>query len=433
MELINKISIVGKNILSNQGINTAFYILPLTNFNVISEEGRESSISLLSTMFSTLALQRPGVCFTIERCNKKIEKLSVYNNLLDTIRLYDKDFDMPPEFTNRIFSTNQEYALLGVNIPNRRQIDVDEDAVGKTFKELLKRTKNWVLQIDDDSLDNEELIKEEENIFNLLRTYCVRASKELVFYHYVSKLFPGYSISYDSGAFFEDENLNRVLGYLNQTIKDEYGHFVMHNEGITFFGDEEDMQQDVYGCILKVSSLPVVVDVANNGIHHKGLQVNVRTLPIDKAKLKVKRKRGAAGGELTEAFDAAEKLESVVSRENVKELKETITVANRAMDDIENGLVPCEFNASILVLGKDKQDLKRNVQATINELKNRNIVAVKSLNQAEDFIYGYLKLNPTNYNQFASIDYILSFQLTHGSMVGDYDADHSVPAIGSDI
>ena len=42
MELINKISIVGKNILSNQGINTAFYILPLTNFNVISEEGRES-------------------------------------------------------------------------------------------------------------------------------------------------------------------------------------------------------------------------------------------------------------------------------------------------------------------------------------------------------------------------------------------------------
>jgi hypothetical protein len=207
----------------------------------------------------------------------------------------------------------------------------------------------------------------------------------------------------------------------------------MHNEGITFFGDEEDMQQDVYGCILKVSSLPVVVDVANNGIHHKGLQVNVRTLPIDKAKLKVKRKRGAAGGELTEAFDAAEKLESVVSRENVKELKETITVANRAMDDIENGLVPCEFNASILVLGKDKQDLKRNVQATINELKNRNIVAVKSLNQAEDFIYGYLKLNPTNYNQFASIDYILSFQLTHGSMVGDYDADHSVPAIGSDI
>ena len=104
-------------------------------------------------------------------------------------------------------------------------------------------------------------------------------------------------------VFLEDENLNRVLGYLNQTIKDEYGHFVMHNEGITFFGDEEDMQQDVYGCILKVSSLPVVVDVANNGIHHKGLQVNVRTLPIDKAKLKVKRKEEQMG-ELTEAFDA---------------------------------------------------------------------------------------------------------------------------------
>ena len=94
----------------------------------------------------------------------------------------------------------------------------------------------------------------------------------------------------------------------------------------------------------------------------------------------------------------------------------------------------CTFNCSILVTGTTLQELKENVLLIQHDLKNKDVLAAKSLNQAKDFIDYYLKLRPRKFEHFSSLAYCLAFRLNAGSVVGDLDnSKFFVPAIGVDI
>ena len=69
----NDIRIIGDNILYNNGIITAFYILPLVNYSTASQSGISSSITKLVNMIANLNTTNPELTFTLERIEKKLK------------------------------------------------------------------------------------------------------------------------------------------------------------------------------------------------------------------------------------------------------------------------------------------------------------------------------------------------------------------------
>ena len=84
----HNIKIIGDNVLFNNGIITAFYIIPLTNYSTASAGGVLGSIESLTNMITNLTTNNPTLTFTIERIEKVIQAKDVVSNLYNTI-FYD--------------------------------------------------------------------------------------------------------------------------------------------------------------------------------------------------------------------------------------------------------------------------------------------------------------------------------------------------------
>ena len=274
-------------------------------------------------------------------------------------------------------------------------------------------------------LDEEKILQYEKNIYNTLRVRCLRATKELVFYNYISKLYPNYSISYDEMSYINEENFSNILGSVTQVVEDNFGYFIMHNTGVDFFDLEP---QDSYGCILSIKNFPATIHSESFSMDYPGMQVNIKTLDKDQAKLRLKRQRA------TEKWNLEEALKAGAEMEQLEETASAIDIATNAIAEIEaNGTVMCEFNADILITSFDRDDLKRKIQLVHNDLKDRDILAAKSLTQGMDFLNHYVKLISKKYTHMSALQYPLSFQLNSGSLVGNSDSQFFVPTIGEDL
>ena len=422
----SKIHIIGDNILYCNGIITAYYILPLTNYTITSDNGILYSIKNINDLLTNLARNKQEIKFSLQRISKIITKKDIIKNLIDTIKIYEPAYDMPPEFIKNIGNGVQDYCLLGVIIEHKDlNGNVEDLTIGKTAKSMINNLANRLFNISGNILDEDKIIQSENNIFNILRTRCARASKELVFYNYISKLYPCYNISYDKLSFIKDNSFSSILGSVTQTIEDNFGYFIMHNEGVDIF----DLPvQDTYGCILTIKAFPKVIDSANFAMDYPGMQVNIKTIEKEKAITQLRRSRAADSYELDTAGDADANIEDILN------LTESINIANRGINDIQdNDPQMCEFTANILVTGLDLEDLRNNTQDIISDLKDRDVLPAKSLSQALDFFNGYVKLDATNYEHFTSLQFPLSFQLNRGALVGDADGKYYVPSIGNDI
>ena len=422
----SKIRIIGDNILFCNGIITAYYVLPLNNYTITSSQGVLYSVQGITNLLSGLASQRQEVKFSIQRFSKIVRKKDIISNLADTIKLYSPMYKMPQEFTKNLGNSSQDYCLLGVGIDERDlNKNVEDATLTETAKELFSTLANNLLNIGGNELDDEKILQSEKNIYSVLRTKCNRASKELIFYNYISKLYPCYNISYDRLSFINENNFSNILGSVTQTIEDNFGYFIMHNEGVEIF---DLPAQDTYGCILLIKAFPKVIDSTNFSMDYPGMQVNIKAIPKDKALIQLKRTRSADKYELEQALDAGAEIETVEAT------SESINIATLAINDLEEGNVQmCEFNATILVTGLDLPDLRQNIQYIVSDLKDRDIVPAKSLTQTMDFLQGYVKLNPKDYEHFTNIQFPLSFQLNRGALVGDADGKYYVPPIGEDL
>ena len=419
----NKISIIGDNILSINGNVNAYYILPLANYSITSETGSLYAINKITNLLTNLCQQRPEITFTIQRFSKKIKPTDVISNLYETIKVYSPDYEMPEEFTENLSSNVQDFCLLGVGISETKVNGVEDQSIVETFKQLFSDAANKLLGTGG-SFDERKILDVEKNIYSVIRTGCVRASKELVFYNYVSKLYPCYELSYDKVSFINDTTFSSIMGTVAQTMEDKFGYFIMHNEGVDLFDCDP---QVTYGCILNISQFPLNINSADFPMDYTNMQVNIKAVTKEKAAITLKRTRSADKYELDEALKAGAEIEQLEAT------SENIDIATNAIAEVEAGVQMCEFGAKILVTGITLEELRQNLTYVISNLKDRGILPQKSLTQSMDYINGYVKLTDVKYPHFTALQFPLSFQLNSGALVGNSDSKFFVPTIGEDL
>lgn len=419
----NNISIIGDNILFNNGVITAFYIIPLTNYSTASPPGIHNSVEDLTNMITNLTTNNPNLTFTIERIEKVIKAKDVLNNLIETINIYRPDYEMPTEFTRNVKDDVQTYCMLGIDIQQSTVTDVEDLTLMDTVKAVTKQMANSFAGLGNMKADPEQLLKIEENIYRTINYKCLRASKELVFYNFVSKVFPCYEISYDKLSYINEKSFESIMGAVTQTIADNFGWFEMHNEGVDIFGLEP---QTTYGCMLDVKAFPPQISTTNFPMDYPNVVTTINCIKKEDAILKLKRTRASDRYERDQAIEAGAELEQVEATQT------NIDIATYAIEGIEQGDILCNFNTSMLVFGSTKEELKQRVMSIITSCKDRNILVSKSLTQALDFLNNYINKKPKKYDHMTNLMFPLSFQQNAGATVGDIDNIWS-PSIGEDL
>ena len=423
----NNVKIIGENVLFNNGIITAYYILPLTNYSTASAHGVEGTIDGITGLITNLTTNNPELLFTIERIEKKVKIKDVLNNLYDTIRLYRPEYTMPIEFTKNLKDDVQAYCLLGIDIQQSTLSEVEDLTIKDTIKALFKQAANTFAGLGNMKCDPETILKIEENIYRTINYKCVRASKDLVFYNFVSKVFPTYDISYDKLSYINENTYEDIMCSVVQTVTDNFGWFEMHNEGIDIFGYP---QQDTYGCMLDIKAFPQYIDNVNFPIDFPNVVTTIQCLKKEKANIDIKRIRAADRYEIEQSIEAGADIEQVEA------VQENINIATRALQDIDNGEIICQFNTSILITTRTRDELKQAIMQVITTCKDRNILVSKSLTQALDFLDNYINKKPKKYEHMANIRFPLSFQQNAGATVGDtYNGEGDIwsPSIGEDL
>ena len=420
----NDIHIIGDNILYNNGIITAYYIVPLVNYSTASEGGIMSSIYNLSSIITNLYSNNAELTFTIERIEKKLKVRDVLNNLVDRIKIYREDFEMPIEFTKNIKDDIQEYCILGIDIQQSNLVEVEDLTIIDTAKALFKQGMNKLVGLGNMKMDPESILEQEKSIYRTIKDKVVRADKDFVFYNFVSKVYPCYILSYDKLSYINENSYEDIMCSVAQTVTDNFGWFEMHNEGVEIFGLDS---QTTYGCMLDVKAFPTMIDSSNFPMPYPNTVTTIQCINKDKAKIDIKRIRASKTYEFEKGVEADADIETLERTQN------SVNIATQALSEIEDGQIICQFNTSILVYGESREDLKQNIMRVVTSCKDRDILVAKSLTQALDFLDNYINKKPKKYQHMSNIMFPLSFQQNHGAAVGDDGSDPWSPAIGEDI
>lgn len=423
----NNISIIGDNVLYNNGIITAFYLLPLTNYSTASAGGIEGTVDDLNNLITNLTTTNPDLCFTIERIEKVIRKKDVLRNLIDTVKIYREEYDMPIQFTKNIKDDVQEYCILGIDIQQSNLTDVEDLTIKDTIKAMFKQFANAFAGLGNMKCDPEVILKMEDNIFKTINSRCVRCSKDLVFYNFVSKVYPCYEISYDKLSYINENSYEDIMCSVAQSVSDNFGWFEMHNEGIEVFGLPSET---TYGCMLQVHQFPPYIDNVNFPMDYPNVTTTVQCLKKDKANIDIKRIRGADRYELDQGIETGAPIEQL------SPVEQNIRIATRALQDLDSGEVMCQFNTTILVYANTREELKQRTMTVITSCKNRTILVSKSLTQGLAFLDNYINKKPKKYMHMANVRFPLSFQQNYGATVGDTFTkvdDIWSPSIGVDM
>jgi len=426
----NNLKIIGDNVLYNNGIITAFYCVRLDNYSTASGTTMDEAVQRLVSMISNLTLKTPEVQFTIERIEKVTEACNVRKNLIDTVRMYKPDYDLPADFSKNVKKDIQDYCLLGIDIQQSSLVDVEDYNILETAKELAKRAANTFAGLGNMKIDPEKILKLEENIYQSIRSNCVRASQELVFYNYVSKVYPGFEISYDNNGWIKDTSFEDIIGSVTQTVSDNFGWFELHNEGVDLF-DWDPMP--TYGCMLDVKAFPPYIrSDFYDLVAMPNVVTTVKCMKKEDATIKLKRTRASDRYEVDQAVEANAEIEQIEATEH------NIQVATHAIEGLDNGEIMCQFNTSILVIAETREELKSAISDVVTTCRDNNILVSKSLNQALDFLDVYVNKKPKKFEHMAFLGFPLSFKQNRGVSVGDDSPTINgqlnwSPAIGEDL
>ena len=425
---INDIRIIGDNILYINGYALAYYILPLVNYSTISTIGIEHNIEDLSNLITNLVGVVPDVTFSIERIQRTVDEDNVRQNLIDSIKLFRTDYDMPEVFSSRITQGTQNFCLLAVTIKASEVTEIADKTFWETMKEVFQSNINKFLVKTND--DPRQLLSVEESVFGAIKDKCARATKELIFYNFASKLFPRYVIHYDEMQYKEENAFSNIMNVLSQTVIDGFDHFKLTNEGLSIFGIGD--YEDTYGCMLDVQSLPDKIPMAGFPLNFPDDNIHtvltIHCLKKNEALLKLKRTRSSDRYERDQAIEAG------AEDEQIQKAVENIAIATYAIEELEEGDILCQFNVSFLVTGDTLSEVRNDVASLTSICKDKNIIVVKSITQALDFMDKYVyKKEMKKYQHMSSIVFPLCFQLNSGALVGDTpdkDGINGSPHIG---
>ena len=353
----NLIKIIGSNILYNNGIITAYYIVPLAN-NAI--DTNRSPIQHLRKIISTLYNYNPNLLFTIEKIKKPITRKNIFSNNIDTIHVYRPSYSLPTEFINKLANTTQEYCILGINMQQSSVIGKNSVSMLDAAKSLFKSAINVLGGTGNLNMDPEKILSAEEALYKIIDDMVVRADQDFVFYNYISKVYPSYDINFDKLTYINEKKYEDIMASINQSITDNFGYFEMKNDGIDFFGL---VPRTTYGCMLSLRAFPKKIDNIEFSLTNSDVITTIKC----------------------------------VKKEDY----------HTQVDD--NDII-CQFNINMIVYADSLEDLKLYTSSIIEDYKTIEILASKSLAQSMDFLNLYINRKPKDFDHTNRLDFPLTFQ-----------------------
>ena len=414
----NKISIF-KNVLINNGIATAYYVLYPYNYEVMDLKSSENHINKIYNNISNLYSSFGELRISIFKLINIVSKQTIIDNIVNTIKMYKKDYnDLPNEFKKYIKDISRDFSILAVNIELKNSIDLESQSIVSVMKEMFDTFVKTNFSTNIVEIDEDAIASQNQRIKNILNRCAVPANEKLVMNIYLNSVFPSYNLVYN------DFSLNHsvpILNAIKQEIIPHFGWFEMSNSGIEILGGEP---QTTYGSILTILEFPEAIQSENFNIALPGLCVNMHLLPKDKAILKFKRMRA-------DIDEEQEEVESVNAKDS--DIDDQAQGVQLALDQLRAGRIVTEVDAKILVLANSKEELDLKKKHIISVLSDINIVCSISQNQSKTFVDSFIKHRPQEFYHLMDLQYALSFQLDSGVLMGDQDSNFSSLPIGNGI
>lgn len=411
----NRLSIF-KNILINNNIITAYYVLFPFNYSIMDMNSAGRHIDQLYNSISNLYSSLGEIKMSMFKLKNIVSREETISSIIKTVRMYDDDYnDMPIEYKRFIKNITRDFSILAIQIDVKNSFDIEKEDFKSIIKGIIDNFITENFSMNNVKINQEAVLSQNLRIRNILQRYAVPADSKLVMNIYINSLFPSYNLVYNN--YLVDKS-TPILGGVQQEIIPHLGWFEMSNSGIISFGG---IPRTTYGSIITILEFPEQIMTENFNINMPGLHVNMHLLPKDKAMLKLKRMRADVKQELEEADEA---------NATDTDIDENVELAQRAIDDLRRGRIATELDANILVIANSLEELERKKKHVISVLSDISVVCSIHPDQGKAFVDSFIKNNPKDYYHLLDLQFALSFQIDDGVLVGDQDSRFASPVIG---
>jgi len=411
----NKISIY-KNILINNGVANAYYVLFPFNYNLMDSESTGHHIENLYNTINNIYTSVGDLKISLFKLKNIISREDTIDRLVSTIKLYNHDYDhFPEKYASYIKNATRDFSILAIQIETKNAIDIENQNIMEIIKQYFdvfvkENFSTKINNIDPTILDNQN-----KRFKNVLARYAIPANERLVMNIYINSIFPSYNLIYND---YMVKHSNSILAGVKQEIIPHLGYFELSNSGIVAFGGTP---KTTYGSVLTILEFPDSINSENFNIMVDGMHINMHLIPKDKAILKFKQMRA----------EINEELEESVELDNPDSDTGTYSgMAQHVITDLRHGRIITEVDANILVLADTKEELDEKKKYIISLFSDINVVCTIASDQAKSFVDSFVKNNPNEYYHIMDLQYALSFQIDEGVLVGDQDSNFASPVIG---
>lgn len=411
----NKIALF-KNILINNDVITAYYIVTPYNYDVMSINSADKHVEKLYNAIDALYKSYGEIKLSMFKLNNIISKQETIDQIIETVRIYKKDYsDFPDEYKQFIKNITRDYTILAVNIDVKNTIDIENQNLKDIIKNSIDSFVETNFSLKQTRVNKEAISKQNIKIKNILQRFAIPASEKLVMNIFVNSIFPSYNLIYNGYLL---DHKAEILNNIKQEIIPKVGWFEMTNSGIEDFGATP---RTTYGSILTILEFPEAINSGDFNIYLRGLKVCMNLIPKEKALVKFKRMRAEILEEQEDSGDAGDRDSDI----NIQ-----ADLVQAAIDDLRAGRVSTELDANILVLADSKEELDKKKKNITAVLKDAHIVCSIAQDQGKTFVDSFIKNKPSSYYHLMDLQYALSFQIDQGVSIGDYDSKFAAPVIG---
>lgn len=415
-ETVNKVTLYN-NCIVYHGQKTLYYLVNLYNYNLYTEQSTGTQLDALTNLILNIENSLSELKFSIFRFQDVVSGDEYINLFLKTVRMWQPDFQLTPEFESNVTSLSKDYCFLAINIDEKKNIDFNQTSI----KDIINEYKNNFIDIfaatEQQQIDTKKIDDLNTTILNMGRNLIRPCPEEILFSYYLSRVFPSYDLVFDSNSYQQNK---AVISWLKQDFIDHFNYFEMTNSGVELF---QAPQQITYGSVIDIIEFPDEIPSEQWPLIHNGMVINNKTLTKNQAKLKFKRKRA----DLEYEEDTAAQADSQDVFYDLADCKDIVELGIAA---VSMGKKIVESDIHILVLANDLDELNRQRAALISELKDRNVTATFAPNQATSYIDSFIKLRPKVYPFTFDLRYPLSFRLNQGNAICDVDSEFTTPVFG---
>lgn len=415
----SKVGIIGENILINGNKATAYYIMPLYNYRVMSELAINSHISTLQSAFLSLESAYSNVTCSIYKTSVISTSKQKVERLIRTCQGWDRFYDVPEIFRKNIKDESNQFAILAVDIDRSNVADVESMSPTDIVKHYYSQAVASFANMNNIAVYSNHILEVEESIKKILSRYVTRVSREMLLNIYLRNVFPSYDINIDSHI---AKNDIAICTAIHQDFIPHFGYFEMSNAGVEILGTK---RVTTYGSLINILEFPDQINSDNMNLDIRGMRTIFQVLKKNQAKLQLKRARA----DIEYEQESAE-----VAGARDLDLDEYEDLCERALAGLNADRMLCNMNTYILLLDTDLDSLKNAKQNLLTSLRDIDIIAAVAKDQCKEYINNFIRLSvdKNEWNHLTELRFPLSFQIDSGLSCGDWDSKYEAPNIGND-